>query len=177
MNKKFLVLTTFILLATVMATPLVAFVQASKEVIPFTYTFSGALLGSGEGDVNWTPDYSVRIASGTWRKFTYNGPLGKGTYYSEAIISITHYDNETAGYTTYHGHGIYRLLYNITEGHYGAGTVEGISHQEWNYDYQRTPKNLLWGNATLQHGTGELKGVKMVYDFKLGIYTGEIILP
>ncbi len=157
---------------------LVASVQASKEVIPFTYSSAGSrVLKSGEVSVNWTPDYSMRIARGTWRLFTYNGPLGVGTYYSEAIISITHYDNETVGYTTYHGHGNYRILYNITSGPYGAGTLEGVSVQEWDYDYQRTAKNMIWGNGTFQHGTGDLEGVKMTYTFTLATYTGEITLP
>lgn len=177
--KKFLMLAIIIFTAILLASPLLAFIEASKkDIVPFAYTVtSSGLLGMGEVNVTWTPDWSVRIARGTWRLSTYNGPLGTGTLYSEAIISITHYDNETLGYTTYQGHGNYRMLYTITNGPYGAGTLEGISIQEWDYNFQRTPKNMIWGNGTFQHGTGDLDGIKMEYTFTLGTYKGEIILP
>ena len=177
LNKKIPVVTVTILAVAMMAVSSVAFVQASKVVVPFSYTGGLTSIRSGEVDVQWTPDYSTRIARGTWRLYSYSGPLGIGTYYSEALISITHYDNETLGYTTWNGGGVYRILYNITSGPYGVGTLEGISTQKWDYDFQRTPKNVLFGNATLQHGTGGLRGVRMVYDFNAGVYTGEVILP
>lgn len=98
--------------------------------------------------------------------------------YTEAIISITHYDNETTGYTTYHGHGNYYTIFAITSGPYGAGTLEGVSVQTWDYDNNRNPKSMNWGNATFQSGTGDLKGIKMVYTWTLpGKYVGEIVLP
>ena len=179
MIKKSLVMVLAVLAVFALTTPSIMFAHASKkEVVHFSYTASSGGGTSGEVNVNWTPDWSVRIARGTWRLSNYNGPLGTGTLYSVAIISITHYDNETVGYTTYHGHGNYRYLYTITSGPYGAGTLEGVSIQEWDYDSTRTGiKNSIWGNGTFQHGTGKLEGVRMVYSFKMGTYTGEIILP
>ncbi len=174
--KKILILQVA-LFVVILTVPFLGIANAAKEVTLFKYTASGSLISMGEVNVNWTPDWSTRIARGTWRLVNYNGPLGVGTMYSEAIISITHYDNTTVGYTTYYGHGNYRILYTITSGPYGAGTLEGVSTQEWDYNKDRTPKNLIWGNGTFQHGTGDFEGVRMVYSFTLATYTGEIILP
>jgi hypothetical protein len=178
-TKKCLIIAVAVLAAVVMTIPSIMFVQAKKDVIDISYSVTGVLstISSGEVEINWTPDWRTRIARGTWRLYSYNGPLGAGTMYTEAIISITHYDNESFGYTTYHGHGNYRTVFTITEGPYGAGTLEGVSVQEWDFNVARTPRNLLWGNGTFHSGSDDLKGVRMVYTFINGVYTGEIISP
>ncbi|MGE5638444.1 MAG: hypothetical protein ACM3WQ_07040 [Chloroflexota bacterium] len=180
MKKGILVILVALMAVAMLATPLVSIVQAKKEVVPFSYVAgTGAKLWKmGEVDVKWTPDYSDRIARGTWRLFNYSGHLGTGTLSMVAIISITHYDNETVGLTTYHGNGNYRIFYDITSGPYGAGTLEGVEVEYWDYNYQRTPNRIGWGNATFHSGTGGFEGVKMTYTFTTpGSYVGEMILP
>jgi hypothetical protein len=113
--------------------------------------------------------------------------LGVGTVHWEAIISITHYDSETLGHTTFHGHGNYREIFTITSRPYGAGTLEGIRVMGWDFDISR-PVNVryhLWGNGTYQHGTGDLEGIRMDYTVdimqvppnRIEKHSGEIILP
>lgn len=172
-----------------LAPPLISTVQAKKTVLPFSYTQTVPVPIGTEVDVKWTPDYHLRIARGTYRTGAYSGPLGEGTIYWEAIISVTDYDNKTIGYTTYQGHGIYRDTITITSGPYGKGTLEGIRIVEWDFDVARSaPKYLIRGNATYQHGTGDLEGIKMDCVFNIGQYpppnarrvetwSGELILP
>ncbi len=173
---------TLLLLGT-LAVP----VMAAKTTVPFSYTQTVPVPKATQVEVKWTPDWHTNINRGTYRTSPYTGPLGVGTVYWEAIISITHYDNETLGYTTFHGHGIYRDVFTITSGPYGAGTLEGIRVMEWDFDISR-PTNIryhLWGNGTYQHGTEDLKGLRMDYTVdimqvppnRIETYTGEIRVP
>lgn len=189
MIKKILLIAIVVLALTMLAGPFILTAQAAKTIVPFSYTQTIPVPVSTEVDVKWTPDYHLRIARGTYRTGAYSGPLGVGTIYWEAIISITDYENKTVGITTYNGHGIYRDIITITSGPYGKGTVEGIRIVEWDFDIARAvPKYRIWGNVTYQHGTDDLKGIRMDCTFDIGQYpppnakrvenwSGELILP
>lgn len=176
-----------VLALTAFAGSLILPAHAAKTIVPFSYTETIPVPKATNVHVTWTPDWHTNINRGTYRTSTYNGPLGTGTIYYEAIISVTHYDNLTTGYTTFNGHGNYREIITITNGPYGTGTLEGIRIMEWNFDISRpvSTRYHLWGTATYQHGTGDLDGIRMVVSIdtyqvnpnRISTYTGSIILP
>jgi hypothetical protein len=129
---------------------LISNVQAKKTVVAFSYTETLPVSKATNVNVKWTPDWHTNINRGTYRTSSYSGPLGIGTIYYETIISVTHYDNQTTGYTTFSGHGNYREVITITKGPYGAGTIEGIRVMERDFDISRpvSTRYHLWGNAT-----------------------------
>ena len=187
MKRKVSMILVALMATAMLATPLIGNVQAAKTRVPFSYTQTVPVPKGTQVDVKWTPDWHTNINRGTYRTSSYSGPLGVGTVYWEAIISVTHYDNETLGYTTFQGHGNYREIFTITGGPYGAGTLEGVRVMEWDFDISR-PANVryhLWGNGTYQHGTGDFEGMRMdctidimqVPPNRIETYSGEIILP
>ena len=187
MIKKILLIATAVLALTLVVGPFILPAQATKTIVPFSYTQTIPTPKATNVDVNWTPNWHTNINRGTYRTVSYSGPLGTGTIYYEAIISVTHYDNQTTGYTTFSGHGNYREVITIANGPYGAGTLEGIRVMEWDFDISRpvTTRYHLWGNATYQHGTDDLQGIRMdvtidimqVPPNRIETYTGKIILP
>jgi hypothetical protein len=161
--------------------------QAAKTIVPFSYTETLPVPKATNVNVTWTPNWQTNINRGTYRTSTYNGPLGTGTIYYEAIISVTHYDNQTTGYTTFSGHGNYKEVITITNGPYGTGTIEGMRVMQWDFDISRpvSTRYHLWGNATYQHGTNGLEGVRMevtsidIYQInpnRISTYKGNLIL-
>lgn len=62
MKKGILVIFVALMAVAMLATPLISRVQAKKTVVPFSYTSATSLKSTGEVDVKWTPDWSIRIA-------------------------------------------------------------------------------------------------------------------
>ena len=180
-----------LLFVCMMATPLVSKVQAKKTVIPYDYTIIGPPAAETIVDEKFMADGHIRIAKGTYRTYPYDGPLGVGSVYTEAIISITHVeDPEIYPLTKFHGHGNYRSIITITSGPYGTGTLEGVSVLEWDGDLSMPfgPQTYyyVWGDIVYSRGTGDLKGIMMrqtMFTTTLSPtlastqVTGEIILP
>ena len=191
LKKKILVVAVALMFAAMLATPLMATVQAKKTVIPFDYTKVAAPVPETIVDEKYRADGHIRIAKGTYRTYAYDGPLGEGSVYTEAIISITHVeDPEIYPLTKFHGHGNYRSIITITSGPYGTGTLEGVSVLEWDGDLSMPfgPQTYyyVWGDIVYSRGTGDLKGIMMrqtMFTTTLSPtlastqVTGEIILP
>jgi hypothetical protein len=173
-----------------MATPLVSKVQAKKTVIPYDYTIIGPPAAETIVDEKFVADGQLRIAKGTYRTYSYDGPLGVGSVYTEAIISITHAeDPETYPYTKFYGNGNYRAILTITSGPYGTGTLEGQMILYWDGDLSMPfgPEThyYYWGDTIYSRGTGDLEGIMIkqtMFSTMLSPtlmstqFTGEVIL-
>ena len=185
MNKKILALTLVLL-----AIPMLAMVpvQAKKTIVPFTDVMGFMTTISGTTVEKFSGDGHLKIATGTQREGVYNGPLGTGMFYSEAIISIM---ENWLIYPAGKGRGVYKMRLEITSGsaliNYGTGTLEGIGTVKTEFDMTEDPLRMeFWSKASLKHGTGDLEGV-MLNTEGHGFFTGpdtfvvwnsgEIILP
>jgi hypothetical protein len=177
LNKK--ILATFITLLAVamLVTPLVGTAQAcghdgrskthggrSKTVVPYENSISLAVV-PGTTEEKWSEDGLVCIRKGTQRIGAYDGPLGVGTMYSDAIISVTKFEIPPgpAG-SVGHGGAVYKERYVIESGPFGAGTLEGICVMKWDSNTVDTPKYYDYvGYSTFGHGTGGLAGITLKY--------------
>jgi hypothetical protein len=181
------------------ATSLTATVQAKKTIVTFEMSAVNtkyvapdfSIFPPGpELDIQQEGD-KLRIIQGTYRVLEGVNPiLGPAITYSEAIISVTYFDewgtlpDGRVVPIKGHGNGVYRTWIEITEGPY-KGTLEGIALAEWSWDYRVKPYIENWANATLGSGTGGLEGVRMKYTmyakgatwlYDIRIW-GEIIFP
>jgi hypothetical protein len=172
MNKKILVTFITLLAVVILATPLIGSAQAcrhsgrSKKVVPYENSISLAVVPDSTEE-KWSEDGHVVIRKGTQRIGAYDGPLGVGTMYSEAIISVTRFTIPPSGTpptSVGRGGAVYKEKYVIESGPYGAGTLEGICVMKWDINTVDTPPHYDYvGYSTFGHGTGGLAGITLKY--------------
>ena len=194
MNRKILAGLITILLVALLLMPLVSSASAcnqhrkSKTVAHYE-AFISMVPVPGTAEEKWSDDGHVVIRKGTQRTGVYDGPLGVGMMYSEAIISVTKFDVPPSGTpSTSIGHGgaIYKERYVIESGPFGAGTLEGICVMKWDINTVDLPQYYDYvGYSTFGHGTGGLAGITLKYEttgsalppFPPGLQQGIMILP
>jgi hypothetical protein len=172
LNKKLLVTFITLLAVAMLATPLIGAAQACrhgarlKKVVPYETSISMAVV-PGTTEEKWSEDGHVVIRKGTQRTGAYDGPLGVGILYSEAVISVTKFEIPPSGTppsSVGHGGAIYKEKYVIESGPFGAGTLEGICVMKWDINTVNTPQYYDYvGYSTFGHGTGGLAGITLKY--------------
>jgi hypothetical protein len=172
LNKKILGAFITLLAVAALVTPLFGTAQAcmhgrkSKTVVPYENSISMAVV-PGTTEEKWSEDGHVVIRKGTQRIGAYDGPLGVGTMYSEAIISVTKFEIPPSGTppsSVGKGGAIYREKYEIESGPYGAGTLEGRCIMKWDINTVDTPKYYDYVSySTFGQGTGGLAGITLKY--------------
>lgn len=196
MKKKILIVIGILLLAILLATPLLASVQAAKTTIQFSFYRTVSSGGAAATDANQKTsqdeDEHLLIRWGTSRNLTYsNAAVGAGRVYLDTVRSITNYEvaPSTPGATegVAEGHGIYKVKIDIKTGTNGVGTLEGFAIMTWEWDFTSSPAtHIQSANYTLMQGTGDFEGAKLNYynlNIRLpgGSYdiwtVGELVLP
>lgn len=180
MKKNILALVTVILASVILATPFVGTSVAKKTEIVITRM--PGVDPPTEVFLETVPrverflSNGVRVASGTFITVAYGseeddrGPLGYGTKYVEAIISVEHSSGEIVTTSMgdspmyVHGFGIYKVKYVIEGGPFGAGTLEGTERMEWKVDLSApNPLNWIyemWSSYSIKQATGDFAGVR-----------------
>jgi len=193
-NRKILAGLLTLLMVALLVTPFVSSANAcdhgrrSKTVVLYENYISLAPV-PGTTEEKWSQDGTVCIRKGTQRIGEYDGPLGIGTMYSDAIISVTIFEVPPSGTpptSIGHGGAIYKEKYVIESGPFGAGTLEGICVMKWDSNTVDTPKYYDYvGYSTFGHGTGGLAGITLKYEttgsalppYPPGLQQGIMILP
>jgi len=194
LDKKVLLTAVTLLVVAMLAIPLVRTVMARKSTVVITRTPgvdppTEVVLEEIPGDRDrFSGAENLWIRSGTFRTVAYGsasddrGPLGFGTKYVETMTSISHISGEMVitpmGELSMYGDGfgIYKVTYIIEGGPYGAGTLEGIGRQEWEWDVSDpNPLNWRyesWGTLSLKQGTDDFAGVKVDIEEYMNIWLG-----
>ena len=172
-NKKILVTFVILFAVAMLATPLIGTAQAcrhngrSKTVVSYENSISMTVI-PGTTEEKWSEDGSVVIRKGTQRTGAYDGPLGVGVMYSEAIISVTKFEVPPSGTpptSIGRGGAVYKEIYVIESGPFGAGTLEGVCVMKWDINTVDTPQHYDYvGYSTFGHGTGGLAGITLKYE-------------
>lgn len=138
-----------------------------KTVLPYE-NYIALQVVPGSSQDHWSGDGLTLVRTGTQREGPYDGPLGVGTMYSEALISVTRFSIAPSGTppsAAGTGHAVYREKYVIDSGPYGAGTLEGICIMKWESNTVEEPKFYDFvGYSTFARGTGGLEGIKLQYE-------------
>jgi len=211
LNKNVLVIAVTLLTVAMLATPLIGTAQScghggkwskTKTVDVYTRTPgvdppTEVIIEEIPGDVNkLLCNGHLLIRSGTFRTVAYGsesddrGPLGFGIKSVKTIISISHTNGELV--TTpmgevpmyCYGHGIYKVTFVIEGGPYGAGTLEAIERQEWEWDFSDpNPLNWryeAWSSYSLKQGIGDFAGLRVdletYFSMWLGFYHTKITI-
>lgn len=156
----------------ILSVPTIGMTQAQengnqkKTVSPYENYISLNVIPNTSQD-HWSGDGSTLVRTGTQREGPYNGPLGIGRMYSEAIISVTRFSIAPSGTpptASGEGRAVYKEKYVIETGPYGAGTLEGICVMQWESNTVEEPKFYdFMGYSIFAHGTGGLDGIKLIY--------------
>jgi hypothetical protein len=173
LNKKILAGLISLLIVVLLVTPLVSLGSAcgrgrrSNTVVPYENSIALSVIPETT-EVQWSGDGTVVIRKGTQRVGAYDGPLGVGTMYSEAIVSVTKFEVPPSGTpSTSIGHGgaIYKERYVIDSGPFGAGTLEGVCVMKWDINTVDFPQYYDYvGYSTFGHGTSGLAGITLKYE-------------
>lgn len=194
MNKRILAVVLASLAIVMLIAPLFGTAEAckhsckSKTVVSYENSISLAPI-PGTTEEKWSEDGTVVIRKGTQRIGAYDGPLGLGTMYSEAIISVTKFvvpPSGTPPTSIGQGGAIYKEKYVIESGPFGAGTLEGICIMKWNIDTVNMPQLYDYvGYSIFDHGTDGLSEITLKYEttgsalppYPPGLQQGIMILP